>query len=109
MKAGQQHPSESANLATFDRMSDKVPRAARDAEMDPRMIELTQFQQELHRDHFDKLVAATYKMQCDKMELDGLKQEALRLIQKMKGFKSHPDTSKRIAKEMQEAAKKDLL
>ncbi|EQB57946.1 hypothetical protein CGLO_01863 [Colletotrichum gloeosporioides Cg-14] len=60
--AGSQHPGEASFLPTFDRMSENVLRAAHDAGMGSRMIELTRIQQEQFRClvvQMDKLTAAS--------------------------------------------------
>lgn len=76
MKAGLQHPGDSF-LPMFDRMSENVLRAAHDAGMGSRMIELTRIQQEQFRClvvQIDKLTAATEAF-AKEMENDRISEE----------------------------------
>ncbi|KAI8316929.1 hypothetical protein K4K59_012431 [Colletotrichum sp. SAR11_240] len=75
--AGSQHPDESYSIATFDRMSENVIRAAHDAGMGSRMVELISIQQEQLRCLFvemDKSIAAS-KAFAKEMESDRVSAE----------------------------------
>ncbi|KAI8267545.1 hypothetical protein K4K58_007718 [Colletotrichum sp. SAR11_239] len=75
--AGSQHPDESPFLPTFDRMSENILRAAHDAGMGSRMIELTRMQQEQLRClviQMDKLTAASEAF-AEEREKDRISEE----------------------------------